>query len=219
MPVRCCFRSLPRARRRAARPKADDPTLVHGGARLRLALRAARRRERFGPRHRSAARRELDRIGERIAGLEASCRVARFPVPLAPPRRGESPAVNDRIRVLALSPIPEEGAGCRFRVAQFMPYLRSVGIDVTLRSLFDADFFHLVYKPGQYLRKASNFAALSIRHLGALRDAASFDAILIYREIFPIGPALVEWVLGRRERPPIVFDFDDAIFLPNVSDA
>src|SRR5262245_29959921 len=115
--------------------------------------------------------------------------------------------------------MPEEGAGCRFRVAQFIPYLRSVGIDVTLRSLFDADFFHLVYKPGHYLRKASAFASLSLRHLGTLYDAGSFDAILIYREIFPIGPALIERLLARGDRRPVVFDFDDAIFLPNVSDA
>ena len=30
-------------------------------------------------------------------------------------------------RMLALSPIPEEGAGCRFRIAQFIPYLESDG--------------------------------------------------------------------------------------------
>ena len=123
------------------------------------------------------------------------------------------------IRVLALSPIPEEGAGCRFRIAQFIPYLASVGIDVTLRSLFNADFFHLVYKPGHYIRKAATFAALSIKRLDSLRDASRFDAILIYREIFPIGPAVIERLLGARDRPPIVFDFDDAIFLPSVSDA
>jgi len=127
--------------------------------------------------------------------------------------------VNAPLRVLALSPIPEEGAGCRFRVAQFIPYLRSVGIDVTLRSLFDVAFFRLVYKHGHYVRKASAFTALSLRYLTSLRDASTFDAILIYREIFPIGPAVVERLLGARERPPIVFDFDDAIFLPSVSDA
>jgi len=60
---------------------------------------------------------------------------------------------EDSIRVLALSPMPEEGAGCRFRIAQFIPYLRSVGIDVTLRSLFTADFFRLVYQRGHYLEK------------------------------------------------------------------
>ena len=123
------------------------------------------------------------------------------------------------IRVLALSPIPEEGAGCRFRIAQFIPYLRSVGVEVTLRSLFDDAFFHLVYKPGHYLRKAVTFAGLSLQYLGSLRDAARFDVILIYREMFPIGPAVVESLLARRRGPPVVFDFDDAIFLSSVSDA
>ena len=70
---------------------------------------------------------------------------------------------SDRpIRVLALSPIPEEGAGCRFRIAQFIPYLKSIGIDVTLDSLFTPEFFRLVYKPGHYVRKAVTFAGLSL---------------------------------------------------------
>ena len=55
--------------------------------------------------------------------------------------------------MLALSPIPEEGAGCRFRIAQFIPYLASVGIDVTLSSLFTPEFFRLVYKPGHYVAR------------------------------------------------------------------
>jgi glycosyltransferase involved in cell wall biosynthesis len=43
--------------------------------------------------------------------------------------------------------------------------------------------------------------------------------VFIYREIFPIGPAVVERLLSLRRRPPVVFDFDDAIFLPAVSEA
>ncbi len=135
-----------------------------------------------------------------------------------PPRSGRS-RVNPPIRVLALSPIPEEGAGCRFRIAQFIPYLRSVGIDVTLRSLYTADFFHLVYKHGHYLRKASRFATLSLKHIASLRDLSRFDVLFLYREMLPIGPAVVERLLAIRGRPPIVFDFDDAIFLPSVSEA
>jgi glycosyltransferase involved in cell wall biosynthesis len=100
-----------------------------------------------------------------------------------------------------------------------MPYLKSVGIEVTLNSLFTPEFFRLVYKPGHYLRKAVSFAGLSIKRLDALREARDYDLILIYREMFPIGPALIERLITARGRPPVVFDFDDAIFLPSVSDA
>lgn len=134
-------------------------------------------------------------------------------------RDGRDLPVTERIRVLALSPIPEEGAGCRFRIAQFIPYLRSVGIDVTLRSLFTADFFNLVYRRGQYVRKASGFATLALKHLASLRDLSRFDVVFLYREMLPIGPAIVERLLALRGRPPIIFDFDDAIFLPSVSEA
>jgi glycosyltransferase involved in cell wall biosynthesis len=123
------------------------------------------------------------------------------------------------IRVLALSPIPEEGAGCRFRIAQFVPYLASAGFDVKVQSLFTPEFFRLVYKRGHYLQKAITFAGLSLKRLASLGSTAGYDVIFIYREMFPIGPAIVEALLARRRRPPIVFDFDDAIFLPSVSEA
>jgi glycosyltransferase involved in cell wall biosynthesis len=126
---------------------------------------------------------------------------------------------DSSLKVLALSPIPADGAGCRFRIAQFIPYLRAAGIDVTLNSLFTPEFFRLVYKPGNYLRKTLAFTALSVRRLDALRDLSRFDLVYIYREMFPIGPAVFERLLAWRGRPPVVFDFDDAIFLPNVSEA
>lgn len=120
------------------------------------------------------------------------------------------------IRVLALSPIPEEGAGCRFRVAQFIPYLNAHGFDVTLDSLFTTEFFRLVYKPGHLLQKSAGFAGLALKRLWTLRRVPQFDVILIYREMFPVGPAVMEWLLSLPGCPPIVFDFDDAIFLPSV---
>ena len=123
-----------------------------------------------------------------------------------------------KIRVLALSPIPEEGAGCRFRIAHYIPYLESHGFEVTLKTLFTTDFFRLVYKPGHLARKSTVFASLALKHLWALRRARQYDVIFIYRELLPVGPAWVEWLLARLG-PPIVFDFDDAIFLPSVSEA
>ena len=121
--------------------------------------------------------------------------------------------------MLALSPIPIEAAGCRFRIAQFIPHLEAHGFEVTLSPLFTAEFFRHVYKPGRHLQKAAAFAGLSLKRLDSLRGLDRFDLLFIYRELFPIGPAIVESLLALRKRPPLVFDFDDAIFLPSVSEA
>ena len=123
------------------------------------------------------------------------------------------------LRLLILSPMPEEGAGCRFRIAQFIPYLEAHGFDVTLRPLFTTEFFRLVYKPGRLWQKSVGFAGLALKQLWSLRRVPKFDVVFIYREIFPVGPAAVEWLLSLPGCPPIVFDFDDAIFLPSVSEA
>ena len=122
-------------------------------------------------------------------------------------------------RVLALSPIPEEGAGCRFRIAQFIPYLESVGYEVTVSPFFTPEFFRLVYHAGHYLKKIAAFLGLSLGRLQSLRGLSQYDLIFLYREAFPIGPPLIERWLAAPGKPPIVYDFDDAVFLPNVSDA
>ena len=122
------------------------------------------------------------------------------------------------MKVLALSPIPEEGAGCRFRVSQYIPYLRSHGFDITVSPFYSRDYFSFVYRPGNYLRKALGFMALTLRRFGELFSVRQYDLVFLYREAIPIGPPFVErWI--RRLGIPIVYDFDDAIFLPAVSDA
>jgi glycosyltransferase involved in cell wall biosynthesis len=129
-----------------------------------------------------------------------------------------SPVAKVR-RILALSPIPEEGAGCRFRISQFIPYLATVGYDVTVRPFFSPEFFRLVYHPGHYLKKVAAFGGLTADRLKLLSDLSAYDLIFLYREAYPIGPALLERWLAAPGKPPIVYDFDDAVFLPNVSDA
>ena len=123
-----------------------------------------------------------------------------------------------RRRILALSPIPEEGAGCRFRVSQFAPHLSRAGFDLTIHPLFDTAFFRLVYKPGHYLRKTMALVTRTLDRIATVRAGREFDAVLIYREAYPIGPPLIERLLARRGLP-IVYDFDDAVFLPNTSEA
>ena len=122
------------------------------------------------------------------------------------------------VRVLALSPIPEEGAGCRFRVSQYIPYLRQAGFDVTVSPFYSREYFSFVYRPGNYLRKAAGFASLTRRRIKELSSMRNYDLVLLYREAIPIGPPFIERRIARLGIP-IVYDFDDAIFLPAVSEA
>lgn len=122
------------------------------------------------------------------------------------------------MKVLALSPIPEEGAGCRFRVSQYIPYLRSAGFDVTVSPFYSRDYFAIVYRPGKYWRKAAGFLALTWRRIRELFSIRQYDLVLLYREAIPIGPPVIERLI-KGLGIPIIYDFDDAIFLPAVSDA
>ena len=75
------------------------------------------------------------------------------------------------MKVLALSPIPEEGAGCRFRVSQYILwYLRNAGFDVTVSPFYSREYFSFVYRPGNYLRKAIGFGSLTWRRVAELSD-------------------------------------------------
>lgn len=122
------------------------------------------------------------------------------------------------VRVLALSPIPVEGAGCRFRIAQFVPYLRERGFEVTISPFYTREFFELVYRPGHQVQKAASFVGLAWHRFRELFELGNYDLVFLYREAIPLGPPLVERFIAKRG-VPIVYDFDDAIFLPSVSEA
>jgi glycosyltransferase involved in cell wall biosynthesis len=128
--------------------------------------------------------------------------------------------VNARraIKVLAISPIPEEGAGCRFRIAQFLPYLRDQGFDVTISPFYSNEFFRLVYRPGHTLRKAVIFLGLVWRRVVELLTIRQYDLVFLYREAIPVGPPIIERIIHWLG-VPIVLDFDDAIFMTSFSDA
>ncbi len=120
-----------------------------------------------------------------------------------------------RTKVLALLPFSEEGASVRFRVSQFLPALSAAGFDLDLHPLFDTALFRLLYRPGHMPEKATALLERTFDRVKALRDR--YDMALIHREAYPIGPPLIERWLAKRV--PIVYDFDDAVYLPNTSDA
>ena len=43
--------------------------------------------------------------------------------------------------------------------------------------------------------------------------ASRYDLVLVHREVLPIGHPVIERILARSRHVPLVYDFDDAIYL------
>jgi glycosyltransferase involved in cell wall biosynthesis len=96
--------------------------------------------------------------------------------------------------------------------------LRARGIELDLVPFADQDLLQLLYQPGRWLRKATALFGAFARTAARLGGTRHYDVILVHRAICIAGPAVLEQVLRRLGRP-LIFDFDDAIFLLNTSAA
>lgn len=118
-----------------------------------------------------------------------------------------------KIKVLFWVPYPSEGASNRYRVEQFLPYLEEENILYSLHSFWSSVAYKKLYKKGYYLRKICFFILGTLSRIMDLIQVFRYDIVFIHREAYPLGDAFFESILFFL-RKPIIFDFDDAIFLP-----
>lgn len=117
------------------------------------------------------------------------------------------------MRILALVPYPYDRApGQRFRIEQWAPLLEELGATVSFEAFRCKELHALLCKPANTWRKAYLTYRALIRRLKLLKNVSDFDLIYIYSEAALIGPALIESLISKKG-VPVVFDFDDAIFL------
>ena len=122
------------------------------------------------------------------------------------------------LRVLAFTPAPESGAAGRYRVFQYREPLRALGIELEPAPFLDEDAFGRLYRPGGVMRKSWDLARRTRLLLARLHSAGRYDLALVHRELWPLAGGWPLAVLERRQSR-WMFDLDDAVFMPNVSDA
>lgn len=105
----------------------------------------------------------------------------------------------------------------RFRCEQWLRLLPAGRIDVHFEPLMNERSYSILYEPGHIARKMAAVAGGALKRLSAILRAGRFDVCFVGREAFPFGPAFIEALLERRV--PVVYDFDDAIFIGDVSAA
>ena len=117
------------------------------------------------------------------------------------------------MRILALVPYPHDKApGQRFRMEQWAPRLTRLGAEVTFESFRCEELHRLLSGTGNTWRKVLLTSRALARRAGVLKRVKDYDLVYVYNEAAMLGPALIEKYL-RAKGVPLVFDFDDAIFL------
>ncbi len=121
-----------------------------------------------------------------------------------------------KVGFLALQ-APGLSPGQRYRFEAFQPALEQAGIEVDYRWLLDADDLRKFYGRTSPLTKGTvALRALTKRALSLLA-APRWDVVFVQREAFFLFDAWSEWLAHLAA--PVVFDFDDAIWIHAISDA
>lgn len=107
-----------------------------------------------------------------------------------------------RILFVATNPAVRE-ASTRYRISAFFDVLRRAGHEPELSTFF-----------GEGLEsRARRYVGGFARQARQLARARDYDVVVVHRELLPLA-----WnapVRALRGRVPLVFDFDDAVFLPS----
>lgn len=117
------------------------------------------------------------------------------------------------MKICFYTPYPTESASNRYRVEQFIPYLKGNGFKCDLKPFMDSYYYKLLYKKGHIFKKVIYFLYYSLRRLCQLFTVPMYDAVFIHRSIYPFGDAFNEFIIKKIFRKPIIFDFDDAIYV------
>ncbi len=105
----------------------------------------------------------------------------------------------------------------RYRFDQFMPYWEARGFHVHYASLIDEADDAVFYTPGNLAAKARIFLKSFRLRSQHVRMAPSFDLVVVQREAFMTGSTRFERALAQ-SGPPVILDFDDAIWQLDVSE-
>jgi glycosyltransferase involved in cell wall biosynthesis len=117
------------------------------------------------------------------------------------------------MRILAIVPsIYDTSPGQRYRIEEWEPLLRERGVEIIYEPFESKELHGLLYQTGNLGRKLAYVSRRFARRFSVISSVRKFDAVYVFREAALLGPPIFEWLI-KRARIPMVFDFDDAIFV------
>lgn len=121
-------------------------------------------------------------------------------------------------KILFLSTYPKDSAPSqRFRYEQYLADL-SREYDVQTAPFIGDKLWEIYYQKGKFVLKSILLVLAYFKRVSILLKLRN-KQIFIHREITPLGPPLFEFIIAKVLRKKYIYDFDDAIWLPNFSEA
>ena len=121
------------------------------------------------------------------------------------------------MRLLAIVPsLFDTSPGQRFRLEQWEPLLRKQGLEIDYQPFETEELHSVLYKSGSTLQKVKLIFQAIANRIKIMPSLKNYDAVYVFREAALLGPPVFErWI--QSAGLPMIFDFDDAIFVPYVS--
>lgn len=121
------------------------------------------------------------------------------------------------MKVLALASYPIEAAATRYRLYQYIAPLAERGITLTIRPFINSTLFANLYHRNALPQTALGLLKASLLRLRDVFAAHQADVILVQREAMILGPPIIEWLMTKVSKCPLVLDLDDATYVPYTS--
>jgi glycosyltransferase involved in cell wall biosynthesis len=126
---------------------------------------------------------------------------------------------NKKKAILFLGQYPEKvSPGQRFRFELYKDLLKENGFEILSIPFLDKYGYKIIHQPGLFIAKALQIFKGYFKRLFLIFSLHRFDYIFLYREAAPIGPPFLEWLFIKVFKKKVIYDFDDAIWIPHVSE-
>lgn len=121
-------------------------------------------------------------------------------------------------KVLFIMPYPPATAPSqRFRYEQYLEALAASGFDIEQRSFWSEKTFNILYSKGKFIQKVFGLWVAILKRYLLIFSINRYDFVFMHREFSPVGFPLMIWIIAKIFGKKIIFDYDDAIWIPNVS--
>jgi len=127
----------------------------------------------------------------------------------------KGPTQDKAVKIFFMVPSPPGiSPAQRFRFEHYLPVLEQRGIRYKIRSFYTMNDWEQLYLPGKVLKKAFFVFKGFLRRIVDTFRTIPYNYVYIQREATPIGPPVIEFVVRHFFRKRIIYDFDDAIWVP-----